>query len=235
MLVENTSTLKNLLGSIDVHDFINHYWEKSPLRVQYNSDKPYQSILTIEDVDRILSTNRFAPHELRMAQHDSIIIRHQYCSDLNGHCEVDISKVLDLYSKGASIILNSLHKVWPSLKSLCSTLEIELLSSVQVNVYLTPPSSQGFSHHYDTHDVFILQLEGLKRWNIYGSPIPLPLKTQPHDSDTHNRGPIQDNFLLKETIPIVCISREDIFMRLNLHICLRFMQLLVLFLLSGYS
>jgi lysine-specific demethylase/histidyl-hydroxylase NO66 len=35
------------------------------------------------------------------------------------------------------------------------------------NSYLTPLNSQGFAPHYDDVDVFILQLEGFKRWRVY--------------------------------------------------------------------
>jgi len=34
--------------------------------------------------------------------------------------------------------------------------------------YLTPPGSQGFAPHYDDIEAFVLQLEGKKRWKLYG-------------------------------------------------------------------
>src|SRR5262249_43855236 len=35
--------------------------------------------------------------------------------------------------------------------------------------------------HYDTHDVFVLQLKGRKHWTIYDAPVTLPLKHQKSD------------------------------------------------------
>ena len=35
---------------------------------------------------------------------------------------------------------------------------------MQINAYITPPENQGFAAHYDTHDVFVLQVSGSKRW-----------------------------------------------------------------------
>ena len=46
-------------------------------------------------------------------------------------------------------------------------LAADLGHPVQVNAYVTPPQSRGFSDHYDVHDVFVLQIEGEKRWPIH--------------------------------------------------------------------
>ena len=49
----------------------------------------------------------------------------------------------------------------------CTRLAAELGHPVQANSYVTPPSSRGFSAHYDVHDVFVLQLAGRKHWTIH--------------------------------------------------------------------
>ena len=50
---------------------------------------------------------------------------------------------------------------------------------MQVNAYVTPPSSRGFSAHYDIHDVFVLQLAGEKRWIVHEPVHEWPLRSQP--------------------------------------------------------
>ena len=42
-----------------------------------------------------------------------------------------------------------------------------------------PPSSRGFSAHYDVHDVFVLQLAGRKHWTIHAPVLADPLRDQP--------------------------------------------------------
>jgi ribosomal protein L16 Arg81 hydroxylase len=32
----------------------------------------------------------------------------------------------------------------------------------QTNIYLSPPNAQGFGTHFDSHDVFVLQVAGSK-------------------------------------------------------------------------
>ena len=40
----------------------------------------------------------------------------------------------------------------------------------QMNVYHTPGKNKGFKSHFDSHDVFVLQLAGSKRWRVYKQP-----------------------------------------------------------------
>ena len=49
---------------------------------------------------------------------------------------------------------------------------------VQANAYATPAGAQGFAVHHDTHDVFVLQVAGEKRWLVYEPALELPLKDQ---------------------------------------------------------
>jgi hypothetical protein len=58
-------------------------------------------------------------------------------------------------------------------------LAADLGHPTQVNAYITPPSSRGFSPHYDVHDVFVLQVAGQKHWTIHEPVLRDPLRTQP--------------------------------------------------------
>jgi len=59
------------------------------------------------------------------------------------------------------------HEHNDNIHSMLSLLESEFGCMVGSNAYLTPLNSQGFAPHYDDVDVFILQLEGYKRWRVY--------------------------------------------------------------------
>ncbi|WP_239655745.1 JmjC domain-containing protein, partial [Streptomyces sp. M10] len=47
------------------------------------------------------------------------------------------------------------------------------------NAYVPPPQNRGFDDHYDVHDVFVLQIEGTKRWLVHRPVHPDPLRDQP--------------------------------------------------------
>jgi lysine-specific demethylase/histidyl-hydroxylase NO66 len=92
---------------------------------------------------------------------------------------VSSDAVLRLFADGSTVVLQGLHRLWPPLIDFADQLAADLGHPTQVNAYVTPPSSRGFSPHYDVHDVFVLQVAGEKHWRIHEPVLPDPLRTQP--------------------------------------------------------
>ena len=80
---------------------------------------------------------------------------------------VDARKALALFAEGSTIVFQGLHRYHPPLTDLVARLELELGHPCQANAYLTPPGSQGFAVHSDTHDVFVFQTHGTKLWEVH--------------------------------------------------------------------
>ena len=78
-----------------------------------------------------------------------------------------LAVVWDFYNSGCSLRLLNPQTFHEPMWMVCSTLQEFLGSMVGANMYLTPPGTQGFAPHYDDVEVFILQLEGKKRWRLY--------------------------------------------------------------------
>ena len=93
--------------------------------------------------------------------------------------QVSDVRLTRLFAEGASIVLQALHRTHPPVIDFAQALSADLGHPVQVNAYLTPPQAQGFSAHYDVHDVFVLQIAGEKRWQIHAPVHPAPLRDQP--------------------------------------------------------
>ena len=88
-------------------------------------------------------------------------------------------RVAALFAEGHTVVLQALHRTWPAVLELSTRLAAELGHPVQANAYVTPPTSRGFSAHYDVHDVFVLQLAGRKHWTVHEPVHPDPLRNQP--------------------------------------------------------
>ena len=95
----------------------------------------------------------------------------------------DVERVLAEFEAGATIVLQGLHLNWHPLAVYCRALEETLGHPVQANAYYTPRRSQGLPVHHDTHDVFVLQIAGEKRWLVYDPVFELPLKDQRYSEE----------------------------------------------------
>src|SRR5438093_4805309 len=51
----STFSLTRMLHPVKRAHFVQHYWEKQPLRIRRNDPDYYSDLLTLADVDRILS------------------------------------------------------------------------------------------------------------------------------------------------------------------------------------
>jgi len=93
--------------------------------------------------------------------------------------QVADDRILELFLDGHTVVLQGLHRLWPPIIDFAGALTTDLGHPVQVNAYITPRSSTGFSAHYDVHDVFVLQIAGEKRWRIHEPVLVDPLRDQP--------------------------------------------------------
>lgn len=177
--------LEWLIHPVAKDRFFEQYFETQPLLIQRRLPGYYAALLSLDDIDRALTTLdlRYPNVILKNAARD--VAPEEYTVDADA---LDVARVYQLFSEGSTVTLAYLDTVVPSLTSLCRGLEAEFSHPFQANVYLTPPGNQGAKVHYDTHDVFVLQVTGSKRWTIYGTPVELPLKNQDFDPSHHKPG-----------------------------------------------
>jgi mannose-6-phosphate isomerase-like protein (cupin superfamily) len=159
------------LLSGDAQTFVDKVWA-TRLHVHRADPAGLQALLGVDDVDHLLTSTALRTPALRVA-HDGQVVpssRYTRSATLAGVALtglVDARKVFDLVDGGATVVLQGLHRYWPPLTALVGDLEIALGHPGQANAYLTPPGSQGFALHSDTHDVFVLQTHGRKLWEIH--------------------------------------------------------------------
>ena len=82
---------------------------------------------------------------------------------------------------GATLQINWLEQHLVAAKRLC--LEVARYAGTQTscNAYMSFSGGGSFGQHWDTHDVFVIQLIGRKHWRVYNPTWPLPLTYQTND------------------------------------------------------
>ena len=177
--------LEWLIHPITRERFFGEYWEAKPLVIRREAPEYYRSLLSLDEIDRVLTTLdlRYPNVVLKNAARE--VSSEDYTVQGGS---LDVAKVYQFFAEGSTVTLAYLDTTIPALTTLCRGLEAEFSHPFQANVYLTPAGSQGAKVHYDTHDVFVLQVTGSKRWTILGRPIELPLRNQDFDASEHHPG-----------------------------------------------
>lgn len=191
---ELPASLEWLLKPINTETFFNEYWEKQPLVIRRAQKEYFAPLLSLDDVDRVITTLNLTYPNITMKNAETEVRVADYTAPSGA---LDVAAVYQLFDQGSTIVLAFLDSVLPPLLWLCRGLERELNFPLQANVYLTPARGQGAKHHYDTHDVFVLQIVGTKRWTMYGTPVELPLANQDFDPNLHDRGTPSMDFELE--------------------------------------
>lgn len=177
------SDLGRLIHPTDIETFRRDYWEKRHLLVRQADPGCFTDLLSLDDVDRVLSLSTMASDNLRVVV-DGAETPMSDLATSGGGANGTTNALEELYRRyrtGSTIVLSALNQRWKPLQTLCRTLGAETSARFQANVYLTPPDSQGFKAHYDMHDVFVAQVHGVKRWRLHGAPYALPMRSQPYD------------------------------------------------------
>jgi lysine-specific demethylase/histidyl-hydroxylase NO66 len=168
----------------DADAFARDHWARRPLLARAEDTREsFADLLTLDAVDELLSRRGLRTPFLRIAKDGAVVDPQRFTTSGGAGAEVadqvSSDAVLRLFADGSTVVLQGLHRLWPPLIEFADSLAADLGHPTQVNAYITPPSSQGFSPHYDVHDVFVLQFAGEKHWRIHEPVLDAPLRTQP--------------------------------------------------------
>jgi hypothetical protein len=169
-------------------DFMRNYFQKHLYVLRRDDPHFYDGLISLADVESLaFSTKTPESYNQRWLDINKVGNPPLLAGELFNERGIIPTKVITYYQQGYTIVLNRLQQHWPSIALLCKNLEESLSSYTQplpfglthASIFLTPPDAQGFLPHYDEVDVFILQLEGSKHWNIYNQVAGFPFEESP--------------------------------------------------------
>jgi ribosomal protein L16 Arg81 hydroxylase len=187
-----------LIEPITPAAFFEHYYERKPLQIEGRDAGKFGSLLSVAAIDRYLATSSPRFPDVFMVDAAREVKSEDYSfpnSEPTGR--IDLPRAYQLFESGSTISLSHMHERLPELAALCRAVEETFSAHFQTNIYLSPPHAQGFKIHFDSHDVFVLQVSGSKRWTIYDTLIELPLHGQAYESDKHIPGSPTGELTLK--------------------------------------
>lgn len=170
--------------AVDPAAFAAEHWSRTPLLTRAKElPAPYTDLLSPGDVDELIGERALRSPFFRTVREGgslplpvhTVTAGNRRIGDL-----VDAEALRAQHAAGATLVLQSLHRMHPPVARFCRQLAAELGHGTQCNAYVTPGGdAQGFDFHHDTHDVFVLQVSGRKRWIVHEPVVRLPLPSQP--------------------------------------------------------
>jgi bifunctional lysine-specific demethylase and histidyl-hydroxylase NO66 len=173
--VATVSALSRCVG--DPEWFAEEHWARRPLHRPGGDPDGFDDLLSLADVDRIVSSMAIRVPAFRLVKDGktlpgSAVTKTARTGSQSISGMIDPVKVYREFERGATIVLQGLHRSWLPLARFCRDLELELGHPTQVNAYVTPVGARGLAVHSDEHDVFVLQVFGTKAWQVFDSDDP---------------------------------------------------------------
>ena len=173
-------TLRAVLAPVGARRFYDEYFERRALHVR---GRPADYLAGWCDAAAVLD---FFDRGETLAGRDADVTRYEdgARADLIAHGTPVSGAMARRLFEGdrATVRLRAPQERLRDLRRLCRRLEDEFGSTVGANAYLTAADAQGFAPHWDDVDVFVLQVEGSKKWTVRGPPrdsLKLPRASSP--------------------------------------------------------
>ena len=158
MQIPSHDALSVLTGPVDPARFLRDHWERRSLYMP-GAGRAWPFTF---DHQRFFSALAASPH-----------VKVAFRDEQGQHREVQITadQAQKMYQAGLSICAAHLEKGDEDLKAFVDELgrSVAPYGQFNLNSYLSP-SDKGFGIHFDNHSVWVLQVEGTKRWFYADEP-----------------------------------------------------------------
>lgn len=179
-------TFADLLAPVRPETFFEQHWENQPLHIQRSESSFYENLLTNRDVEAAISSGGLRYPAIQLAKDGGFFPGEAFTRNIRSGDDIftgvpNLDGIRAEYQSGATISLPAFHRAWQPFGALAAAVEEDFDHPVHTNVYITPGNASGFNPHYDTHEVFVLQIAGSKHWRIHQPPLSLPHHSQSFD------------------------------------------------------
>jgi len=132
------------------------------------------------------------PDDIRVTKDSHMVPAERWTTD----GKVDPAKLDEFLATGFSVVIVHLDEHVPALAALCDEIRTRMQERAFVGAIITSGSGAGaFRIHYDPEDLVILQVQGRKRWQIFGPPVSNPVRRMPKQTPPDGTEPKFDEVL----------------------------------------
>lgn len=180
--------LDQILHPLSAADFLAEYLGKKAIHIPGPPEK-FDGLYGWTEINNVLNNARQSYEGLRLV-HDTKPLAPE-----------EMRRMGYWFTKGATLVVNHIQDIDPIADQVAASLANDMNAAVNINVYVSFPTRQGFDNHYDTHDVFILQTAGKKVWKVFEPTRHFPLDRDPSEQKKMYAKPTEGEYLTCELSP----------------------------------
>jgi len=161
------SWLAALVAPVPAGEFVEQYWTARHLFCRGARDR-FAHLLSWNELNAILEHHWREVYRFRLARQGRDLDPTSY-ADLDGYTpRVRARDLTDHLRCGATLSFDAIDELHPPLTRLAESFEACFRGGTKINIYAGWRALHGLDLHRDNQEIFILQLDGRKRWLTYG-------------------------------------------------------------------
>ena len=159
-----------------VESFLSEDYGRRPVHIR--GESPRAGLLSMAGLEQLLSVR---PHwteaNLKLILNSRPVLGEHYMDRTSsGLTCADPAKVQLFLRMGASLVGDHIEDIDPAVRQAANMLSDQFAGTAGANVYCSFKNIRAFNSHCDLHEVFAVQLEGEKVWQIYENRADAPVE-----------------------------------------------------------
>jgi ribosomal protein L16 Arg81 hydroxylase len=191
------ATLAELVAPLTEAEFLSLLRERKLTLLRGANADRYKGLLNWKSLRGMLERGEHPGNlvHLRLSRDSTKVPLERWFSKTGHGSKVDVAKAEAYMAQGFSLCITCIDENAPHLAALCNDIRARSFEQIKLGVIVTTGKEGAFKLHYDPEDLIILQVEGSKRWKIYGPAVSQPVIGMPIQSPPPEEAPIFDEVL----------------------------------------
>jgi ribosomal protein L16 Arg81 hydroxylase len=148
---ETIKSLETLIAPLSLKEFFKKYWKRKAAIIADDNPQKFRQLLHWEQLQNLLVD---CPEN------------HMKCFDNGPPIPGEKANLLQRWHQGQTLHIERIEKLVPALEQLSGQIAEDLKASTKMYAFCSHPNRPGAHLHYDRFDVFVLQIQGYKKWQV---------------------------------------------------------------------
>ncbi|MET4805737.1 cupin domain-containing protein [Limibacillus sp. MBR-115] len=182
-------SFRALLASETPEEFLAKTYTRKPLFIKGDAAKA-EAVFSWEQLNEMLQVaNLWSEASMDLALNGKLIPPQKFCYasvDREGRpCQrPDPRSVQQALKQGATLALAFADTLSPGVRATSLAVGANVSAPVNTSIFASHKGIQGYNEHFDTQNVFALQISGEKTWRVYENRIPSVAAIPGFDSES---------------------------------------------------